>query len=467
MLAKARRKETGRSRNVVFAPFEGLLKLGTGCLHKETLYGSMTVMKKALIIALSVLLVGTPLGALTVWKTIIEPKNTRLALYKSIITSKHNRNNPSSADQILSWLDDFNELEFQHLEQCEQIQYYRHKANLESRLASLEEMRVSAGSSLQKAAQRYLAQAPSHESLAKIGEEEFANVISEVQAFEAGLRNNGPNFTLDELASQPKNFTTNPKEVEQVYNHFILKGEQTLRHRFHPYDIPKGSARISKKTHRWSTYAMYNRISNSMTAYFDAERYDMSIAPFISVHEIFPGHHLSIQAGNSSPLCAGDNASSISWLEEGWATYAEHLADEEGFFSSPEHKLAWLDYKLTRAMRIILDVERMNGLASSAQLKEIWDKRMPARLSERFDHEFNRLQKSRHQHLGYIFGYKAILETKAKLKEGLGPKFDEKVFHDAILRLEHKEPAAFYDTVRIAMIISAAKGVDEVAVEIN
>ena len=76
---------------------------------------------------------------------------------------------------------------------------------------------------------------------------------------------------------------------------------------------------------------------------------------------------------------------------------------------------------------------------------------MPARLHHRFAPELNRLVKSNHQHLSYILGHQAILRTKAKLMQDFGDKFDEKAFHDAMLRLEHKYPEALYETAKIAM----------------
>ena len=96
-----------------------------------------------------------------------------------------------------------------------------------------------------------------------------------------------------------------------------------------------------------------------LVTYFDQATYDISIAPFISVHEIFPGHHLNLKSRDSDYICLSNDTKSAGWLVEGWATYAEFIADEEGIFNEAEQKLAWLDYRLTRAMRIILDVKRM------------------------------------------------------------------------------------------------------------
>lgn len=96
----------------------------------------------------------------------------------------------------------------------------------------------------------------------------------------------------------------------------------------------------------------------------------------------------------------------------------------------------------------------MQGLKEHGALQLIWDQKMPERLEGRFDHEYNRLRKSHHQHLSYISGSQAILDTKRKLMTELGHEFDEKLFHDAILKLDHKEPLALYETVKVAMEIA-------------
>lgn len=420
-------------------------------------------MKKGMSLILLALITSIFIGSLLLWKNIIEPKNTRLALYEIATASKSNRDNPGTKNQLSSWLNDLDGLTKNHLQHCERIQYYNLNASLKRRLKALDVDPALPPTSLQKAAKKYFLETPSHETLNQIGQAEFESVMSEIRLFEAELRHQGYSGSLNDLAAQPRNFSKDLKDTERIYNRFILLGEQNLKSRFYDYDIPAGKATISEQNHRWSAYAQYNRRENSMTvfsttpplsAHPDKNAYNLSIAPFISVHEIYPGHHLSAKAGLSNPLCPGDNPTSFSWLGEGWATYAEFIANEEGFFKDPEHKLAWLDYRLTRAMRIILDVKRMQGLHEHAALKLTWDEYVPERLSDDFDREFKRLRTSHHQHLSYIFGYKAILETKNKLMTELDSNFDEKKFHDAILRLGHTEPAAFYETIKTAMDIS-------------
>ena len=421
-------------------------------------------MKKGIVFVLLVILASLCMGFFLVWKNVIEPKNTRLALYEITTASKYKRGDADTPDQISSWLDDLNGLKKEHLKPCERIAYYNKSAALKRRLSAQDGTRNNAlpPTSLQKAAEKYFLTPPSLEMLSQIGEAEFESVMSDIQRFEAELKSNGYEGSLNALAEHPKNFSTDIKEVEDTYNRYILLAEQNLKSRFYDYDIPKGKATISEQSHRWSAYAQYNRHENTMIAfstkapladYLGESEFNVAIAPFISVHEMYPGHHLSAYAGLSNPICPGDNPTSFSWLGEGWATYVEFVADEDGFYREPEHKLAWLDYRLTRAMRIILDVKRMQGLYQHAALKLIWEERMPERLSGHFDREFHRLKTSHHQHLTYIFGYKAISDAKTKLVEELGEGFDEKKFHDAILRLAHTEPHAFYETVKTAMKI--------------
>ena len=419
-------------------------------------------MKKGMGFVLLVILISIFMGSFLIWKNVIEPKNTRLALYEITTASKYKRGDADTPDQISSWLDDLNSLKKEHLKPCERINYYNKSAALKRRLSALDTNTTLPPTSLQKAAEKYFETTPSLEMLSQIGEAEFESVMSDIRRFEADLKSDGYEGSLNELAAQPKNFSTDIKAVEKTYNHYISMGEENLTSRFYDYNIPKGKATISEQSHRWSAYAQYNRRENAMIAfstkapladYLGKSEFNIAIVPFISVHEMYPGHHLSAYAGLSNPICPGDNPTSFSWLGEGWATYVEFVADEDGFYREPEHKLAWLDYRLTRAMRIILDVKRMQGLYQQAALKLIWEERMPERLSGHFDREFHRLKTSNHQHLTYIFGYKAISDAKKKLVEELGTRFDEKKFHDAILRLAHTEPHAFYETVKTAMEI--------------
>jgi uncharacterized protein (DUF885 family) len=75
-------------------------------------------------------------------------------------------------------------------------------------------------------------------------------------------------------------------------------------------------------------------------------------------HEGVPGHHLQIGAA----VVAGDTLSRfaktgfVSGHGEGWALYAERLADELGWYSEPGTRLGMLQGSALRAARVVIDI---------------------------------------------------------------------------------------------------------------
>ena len=75
-------------------------------------------------------------------------------------------------------------------------------------------------------------------------------------------------------------------------------------------------------------------------------------------HEGVPGHHLQVGA----TMMAGDALSRfakttfVSGHGEGWALYAERLADELGWFAEPGTRLGMLRSQSVRAARVVIDI---------------------------------------------------------------------------------------------------------------
>ncbi len=75
-------------------------------------------------------------------------------------------------------------------------------------------------------------------------------------------------------------------------------------------------------------------------------------------HEGVPGHHLQVGAA----MMAGDKLSRfaktgfVSGHGEGWALYAERLADELGWFAEPGTRLGMLRGSSVRAARVVIDI---------------------------------------------------------------------------------------------------------------
>ncbi len=74
-------------------------------------------------------------------------------------------------------------------------------------------------------------------------------------------------------------------------------------------------------------------------------------------HEGVPGHHLQEGAAHRSPgLSRFAKNTFISGHGEGWALYAERLADELGWFSPPGSRLGMLSGSALRAARVVIDI---------------------------------------------------------------------------------------------------------------
>ena len=79
-------------------------------------------------------------------------------------------------------------------------------------------------------------------------------------------------------------------------------------------------------------------------------------AEALAFHEAVPGHHVeltaSARADHGSPF---RQAVGVMPYTEGWALYAERLAEEMGLYSGPTDRLGMLSFALWRAARLVVD----------------------------------------------------------------------------------------------------------------
>ena len=79
-----------------------------------------------------------------------------------------------------------------------------------------------------------------------------------------------------------------------------------------------------------------------------------SAIPTTSVHEAYPGHHWHLvwMQQNPRPI---RKVVTTPYFIEGWALYAERLLHEHGFFTDPAHVMGYLEARIFRAARIVVD----------------------------------------------------------------------------------------------------------------
>jgi uncharacterized protein (DUF885 family) len=155
--------------------------------------------------------------------------------------------------------------------------------------------------------------------------------------------------------------------------------------------------------------------------------------PTTTFHEGIPGLHLQITLQRQSDLPLYRKILFFGAYVEGWALYAEQLADEMGFYKDqPAWELGYIHDALLRSGRLVVDTgihaKRWTREQAVRTLSEIDGD--PVSLSGQ---EIERYAVSPGQACSYMVGKLTILRLREKAKAALGKRFDIGRFHDAVL----------------------------------
>jgi uncharacterized protein (DUF885 family) len=155
--------------------------------------------------------------------------------------------------------------------------------------------------------------------------------------------------------------------------------------------------------------------------------------PSTTYHEGIPGHHLqlSIQQEVDMPLIR--KISFFSAYMEGWAHYAEQLADEMGMYADdPWGRIGFLHDALFRGVRLVIDT----GIHARRWSREQAIKYFTDTMGDpdaTAASEVERYCVEAGQACAYALGKLTILRLREKARAALGAKFSIKAFHDAVL----------------------------------
>ncbi len=144
--------------------------------------------------------------------------------------------------------------------------------------------------------------------------------------------------------------------------------------------------------------------------------------PVLAAHEVCPGHHTAMSASrhmdkSSVAQIVADN----SFFGEGWATYAEKLMLERGFFKKPEEQFYVLRHHWNQANTAL------NNLRIHSNAPE-WDASDPAALREKSRHLFRGADLA-----AYYLGMLQIERLK-KAVLAQYPAMSEREFHNRLIR---------------------------------
>ncbi|HEX6833024.1 MAG TPA: DUF885 family protein [Rudaea sp.] len=157
--------------------------------------------------------------------------------------------------------------------------------------------------------------------------------------------------------------------------------------------------------------------------------------PALTLHESAPGHALQGELAEEQKQQPEFRSHSyISAYGEGWALYCEKLGLEMGIYQTPYEEFGRETYEMWRAARLVIDTGlHHKGWTRAQAIAFLADH--TALSQHEVETEVDRYISWPGQALSYKLGEIKIVELRAMAEKELGPKFDIKAFHDAILAL--------------------------------
>lgn len=164
----------------------------------------------------------------------------------------------------------------------------------------------------------------------------------------------------------------------------------------------------------------------------DWPRYNLKT---LAAHETIPGHHLQgslNQESKSAPILRRTGLR-FSAFSEGWALYAEQLANELGAYDGdPLGQAGYLQSLLFRAARLVTDTGIHYKRWGRAQATRYMVDTI-GNSASRAQREVERYFSSPAQANSYKVGHTVWVRVREEAKVRLGEKFDLKAYHNAVL----------------------------------
>jgi len=158
-------------------------------------------------------------------------------------------------------------------------------------------------------------------------------------------------------------------------------------------------------------------------------KYDL---PDLAHHEAIPGHVWQGEYSNQLPLIRAQLA--FNAYSEGWALYAEQLADELGVYDDfVVGRLGYLQALAFRAIRLVVDTGLHHKRWTREQgVRYFVDKN--GSKPEEVASEVDRYCSWAGQACGYKIGHTEIVRQRGRVQHALGARYDLRDFDDAVVK---------------------------------
>lgn len=174
-------------------------------------------------------------------------------------------------------------------------------------------------------------------------------------------------------------------------------------------------------------------LENCMMNTYKLDSRPMYSLPALTLHECTPGHSFQAALALEAPERPDFRKRLyFSGYGEGWGLYTEWLGTLMGVYDTPYKAFGRESYEMWRAVRLVVDTGLHEyGWSRERALQYMQDNLALSDLE--ITNEVDRYISWPGQALAYKLGELTIRRLRAEAEAKLGPKFDQRAFHDRIL----------------------------------
>jgi uncharacterized protein (DUF885 family) len=279
---------------------------------------------------------------------------------------------------------------------------------------------------------RYTTMDKTPEEIHAFGLTEVAKIHQEMldTMAEAKFEGDFPSF-LKFLRTDPQFYAKSEDELLGKVS-YMMKEFDDIADRYFGY-LPRGRFGIHPVPDEVAPYqpAGFGGPGGFMINLYDLPSRPLFAMPALTLHEAAPGHSWAggIAREHLDPDGFRGGGSAFG---EGWALYCERLGTEMGMYHTPYEKFGMLSFQSWRASRLVVDTG-MHALGWTREQAQQYLRDNTALSEHDIEEEIDRYISWPGQALSYYLGMTEIMKERKHAQEVLGPKFNLRAFHDAIL----------------------------------